>query len=161
MLLEFRPRRVALDPVTQTPIVLLVDKDGSKMIPIWVGQAEANAIFVAMESIEAPRPMTHDLMRDLVRKLGASVLRIEITDIRESTYYATTYLKCKRDVIAVDSRPSDAIALALRCSAPIYVSDEVLSKTTVVDLTFKMKENDKLLEILESLDPEDFGKYKM
>ena len=160
-MIEFAPRKVALDPVQQTPIVLLVDMEYKMMIPIWIGHAEANAIVLAMEKIQPPRPMTHDLMRNLLGELGAEVLRIEITDIKDTTYYATLYLKYKRTVIAVDSRPSDAIALALRCSSPIYVSDAVLSKTTVVDLTQEIKESDKLIEILESLEPEDFGKYRM
>ena len=159
--IEFKPRKVALDPVTQSPIVLLVDLEDKRMIPIWLGHAEANAIFVAMENIQAPRPMTHDLLKNALGELGAKLLRIEINDLRDSTYYATLYLKCRKTVIGIDSRPSDAIALALRCSAPIYVSDEVLSKTTVVDLTQDISESDKLLEVLKSLEPEDFGKYKM
>ena len=161
MLIEFRPRKVALDPVTQSPIVLLVDVQDKKMIPIWLGHAEANAIFVAMEHIQAPRPMTHDLMKNTLGELGAKLLRIEINDLKDSTYYATMYLKCRKTVIGIDSRPSDAIALALRCAAPIYVTEEVLSKTTVVDLTQEIKEGDRLLEILKSLEPDDFGKYKM
>ena len=160
-MIEFKPRKVALDPVTHSPIILLVDADFRRMIPIWIGQSEANAIFVAMEQIQPPRPMTHDLMKNLLSELGASVLRIEITDIRDSTYFATTYLKRRKTVLAIDSRPSDAIALALRCSAPIYVSEEVLSKTTVVDLTLEVEEGDKLLDVLQSLEPDDFGKYKM
>ncbi len=160
-MIEFRPRRIALDPVTHTPIVLLVDMQDKKMIPIWLGHAEANAILVAMEHIEAPRPMTHDLMKNVLSELGVELLRIEINDLRDSTYYATMYLKYKTTVTGIDSRPSDAIALALRCAAPIYVTDEVLAKTTVVDLTQEVKESDRLLEILKSLEPEDFGKYKM
>jgi len=161
MVIEFRPRKVALDPVTQSPIVLLVDLQDRKMIPIWLGHAEANAIFVAMEHIQAPRPMTHDLMKNALGELGATLLRIEINDLKDSTYYATMYLKCRKTVIGIDSRPSDAIALALRFAAPIYVTEEVLSKTTVVDLTQEIKEGDRLLEILKSLEPDDFGKYKM
>lgn len=160
-MIEFRPRRITLDPVTQSPIVLLVDIENRRMIPIWIGQPEANAILLAMEQIPAPRPMTHDLLKNLLMEFGVKVLRVEITDLRDSTYYATLYLKCKKVVTGIDSRPSDAIAIALRCSAPIYVSDRVLEKTTVVDLTQDIKESDKLLEILESLEPEDFGKYKM
>lgn len=160
-MIEFKPRKVALDPVTQNPIVLLVDLEYKRMIPIWIGQAEANAIFIAMEHIQAPRPMTHDLMKNVLEELGAQVLRVEITDLRDSTYYAILYLKYKSGVLGIDSRPSDAIALALRCSAPIYVSEKVLEKTPVVDLTQEVKESDRMREILESLKPEDFGKYKM
>ena len=155
---------VTLDPMTKSPIVILRDKENQLALPIWVGALEANAIVVVLEQMELARPMTHDLMRSLMDNTGARLFQIEIADIRDNTYYAFLHLEHGNERFALDSRPSDAIAMALRCRAPIMVSTEVLEHALPIENAEVVPENkdskDKL-DLLDKMDPEQFSKYKM
>ncbi|HEX5069843.1 MAG TPA: bifunctional nuclease family protein [Vicinamibacterales bacterium] len=149
-----------LDPVTNVPIVILRDEDGQRVLPIWVGPAEANAIALQIENLSPPRPMTHDLLRDVVGALGVTVSRVIISDLKGSTYYAYLELRQGEDVILVDARPSDALALAARTRAPIFVQSAVLDQEKSLDVATDQADQDRLQRWLESLDPDDMG-YKM
>jgi hypothetical protein len=142
------------------PIVILRDKEGSRTLPIWVGMFEANAIALQIENISTPRPMTHDLLRNVIHDLKASVQKIVVCDLQDSTFYALIYLMLNGEVVAIDARPSDAIALALRTRAPIYVEEAVIDNAKTVDVTADKADADRLHKWLESLDPDDLG-YKM
>jgi hypothetical protein len=150
-----------VDPVTNMPIVILRDKAGDRVLPIWVGIFEANAIALQIENIVTPRPMTHDLLRDVIRDLNGRVEKIVVSDLKETTFYALIYLKVGSESIAVDARPSDALALALRTQAPIFVEEHVIDSAKTVDLSQEPASADRLQKWLESLDPEELGKYKM
>ena len=152
-----------LDPVSNSPIVVLKDDDEKFFLPIWVGIFEANAIALQLENITTPRPMTHDLLRNMIAELNARVLRIVINDLRDSTFFAQIRLAVGTGMdrtLEVDARPSDAIALALRTEAPIYVAQSVLEQAQ----TISPEEGDaeeKAKKWFDSLSPEDLGKYKM
>ena len=165
MLLRMKVYGLTIDPMTNSPIVILKDLEGDKTLPIWIGLLEATAIASEMENVKFSRPMTHDLMKNLLDQLGTRVARIEICDLRDNTFYALVYLVTQEKEITMDARPSDAIALALRMEAPIFVDEEVIQKSKAVDLGAKEEihsdEGKKWTEILEGLDPDDFGKYKM
>lgn len=161
MEIEMTIKGLMIDPVTNMPIVILKDKEGSRVLPIWVGIFEANAIALQIENITTPRPMTHDLMKNLLGDLNASVEKIVVNDLRENTFYAMIYLNRAGEMVAVDSRPSDAIALALRAKAPIYVEESVVESAKGIDLTRETTDSEKLQKWLESLNPDDLGKYKM
>ncbi|HKB14262.1 MAG TPA: bifunctional nuclease family protein [Vicinamibacterales bacterium] len=152
-----------VDPITNTPIVILRDKDGQKVLPIWVGIFEANAIALQIENIATPRPMTHDLLRNVIHDLKAEVKKIVVCDLQENTFYALIYLALdgRSETVAIDARPSDAIALALRTRAPIFVEETVIDHAKTVDFTTEKADADRLHKWLESLDPDDLGKYKM
>ena len=150
-----------LDPSSNLPIVILRNEGDDVFLPIWIGVFEANAIAMRMEGVEPPRPMTHDLMCSLVEDLGATVERILISDLRENTFYAQIHLKEDSRELKVDSRPSDALALALRVDAPIFVLPAVLEQAEAVDLAGKLGDEERLKKWLEEADPEDLGKYKM
>jgi hypothetical protein len=150
-----------VDPVTNMPIVILRDKEGDRVLPIWVGIFEANAIALQIENIATPRPMTHDLLRNVIRDLTGIVQRIVISDLKETTFYALIYLQVGEEVVAIDARPSDAIALALRTQAPIFVEEHVIESAKTVDFKPESSDSDRLHRWLESLDPEELGKYKM
>jgi bifunctional DNase/RNase len=150
-----------VDPVTNMPIVILRDKDGERVLPIWVGVFEANAIALQIENIATPRPMTHDLLRNVIRDLNGSVQKIVVSDLKDTTFYALIYLEIGGEVVAIDARPSDAIALALRSQAPIFVEEHVIDNAKSVDFKPESADSDRLQRWLESLDPEELGKYKM
>jgi hypothetical protein len=150
-----------IDPVTQMPIVLLRDPKSDAVLPIWVGLSEANAIALQIESISTPRPMTHDLLKNVLVQLDATVERIVITELKDNTFYALIHLTREGRSLTVDSRPSDAIALALRANAPIFVEEEVISKAKSVDMTKEAGDSDRLRQWLEKLDPDELGKYEM
>jgi bifunctional DNase/RNase len=150
-----------VDPVTNMPIVILRDKNGERVLPIWVGVFEANAIALQIENITTPRPMTHDLLRNVIRDLNGSVEKIVVSDLRETTFYALIYLRVGVELVAVDARPSDALALALRTQAPIFVEEHVIDTAKTADLSPEPANADRLQKWLESLDPEELGKYKM
>ena len=153
---------VAVDPVTKSPIVLLREPESGNVVPIWVGLLEANAIVLALEGTEMPRPMTHDLMKSILLATGTRLLSIEIAEIRESTYFALLHIEGNGESVHVDARPSDAIALALRCGARILISEAVLAQSAVSATTASEGgERDKWTELLEKMDPEQFSKYKM
>jgi bifunctional DNase/RNase len=163
MQIEMTIKGLMVDPITNTPIVILRDKDGQKVLPIWVGIFEANAIALQIENISTPRPMTHDLLRNVIHDLKAEVKKIVVCDLQENTFYALIYLALNGngDTVAIDARPSDAIALALRTRAPIFVEDAVIDHAKTVDFTTEKADADRLHKWLESLDPDDLGKYKM
>ena len=161
MQIEMSIKGLMVDPITNTPIVILRDKEGQKVLPIWVGIFEANAIALQIENIATPRPMTHDLLRNVIHDLKAEVLKIVVCDLQENTFYALIYLEMNGGTVAIDARPSDAIALALRTRAPIFVEDTVIDNAKTVDFTTEKADSDRLHKWLESLDPDDLGKYKM
>lgn len=161
MTIEMRIKGLMIDPISQMPIIILKDPNGDAVLPIWVGLFEANAIALQMEKISTPRPMTHDLMKNILTQLDARIEKIVITDLKENTFYATLHLDCKGTPVTVDSRPSDAIALALRAEAPIFVEEDVISRAKSVDMARDASESDRLKQWLEKLDPEDLGKYEM
>jgi bifunctional DNase/RNase len=161
MQIEMTIKGLMVDPITNMPIVILRDKEGQKVLPIWVGIFEANAIALQIENIATPRPMTHDLLRNIIRDLKATVQRIVVCDLQENTFYALIYLSLNGDTVAIDARPSDAIALALRTRAPIFVEETVIDNAKTFDPAPEKADTDRLHKWLESLDPEDLGKYKM
>ncbi len=162
MQIEMTIKGLMVDPITNMPIVILRDKDGQRVLPIWVGIFEANAIALQIENISTPRPMTHDLLRNVIQDLQATVQKVVVSDLQENTFFAVIYLARNGDTLAIDARPSDAIALALRTRAPIFVEDTVIDNAKTVDLSAEPNADaDRLHKWLESLDPEDLGKYKM
>jgi len=160
MLIEMSIKGLMVDPVTNMPIVLLRDADNQRVLPIWVGPVEANAIALQMENVSPPRPMTHDLMRELLRELGATLRRVVISDLRESTFFAYLELDRSGQTLFVDARPSDALALSLRLRAPVFVTPHVLDSAKSVDVNTEQADQERLQKWLESLDPDDLG-YKM
>jgi uncharacterized protein len=163
---EMKVSGLTLDPVMNTPIVILKDFEEKRAIPIWIGLFEASAIVTELEKIKFPRPMTHDLLSNIIKMFKAKVTRVEIHDLRDNTFFANIHLLYGGETIVVDSRPSDAIALALRAGASIFVEQRVIEKSRKVDFGVKLSdisqtEKEKLAEFLENLSPEDFGKYKM
>jgi bifunctional DNase/RNase len=156
---------LTIDPFTNMPIIILKDFEEKTALPIWIGLIEASAIATEIEKIQLARPMTHDLMKNILKELEVQVLRVEVNDLADNTFYAKIHLKKGEKEIIMDSRPSDAVALALRTSAPIYVYRQVLEKSRRIDLSKNIDEEStkqqKWTEVLENLSPEDFGKYKM
>ncbi|OIP36551.1 MAG: hypothetical protein AUK27_01080 [Deltaproteobacteria bacterium CG2_30_66_27] len=153
---------VTVDPVTKSPIVVLRDPETGNVVPIWIGLLEANAIALALEGMEPPRPMTHDLMKSILHATGTRLRSVEIAEIRESTYYALLHLDGPGGSVRLDARPSDAIALALRCGVRILVSETVLAQSSIpAPAASESGASDKWDELLEKMDPEQFSKYKM
>tara|TARA_B100000315_G_C14436811_1_gene522809 strand:- start:474 stop:950 length:477 start_codon:yes stop_codon:yes gene_type:complete len=151
---------LTLDPLTNMPIVILKDLEGERALPIWVGIFEANAIALEMEKVPTPRPMTHDLIKNILDGMKANVNRIVVNELKDNTFYATISLNFNNIEVDIDSRPSDAIALALRVEAPIYVAQKVLEEAKSIDLTANKEskeETENWKEWLENLRPEDFG----
>ena len=161
MQIEMSIKGLMVDPITNMPIVILRDKDGQRVLPIWVGIFEANAIALQIENISTPRPMTHDLLRNVIHDLKASVQKIVVCDLQENTFYALIYLSLNGDTVAIDARPSDAIALALRTHAPIFVETEVLEKSKSLRSESGEPDPERLKKWLEEVNPEELGKYKM
>ena len=161
MQIEMSIKGLMIDPITNMPIIVLRDQEGQRLLPIWVGVFEANAIALQIENVHTPRPMTHDLLRNVIHDLKASVQKVVVCDLQENTFYALIYLSLNGDTLAVDARPSDAIALALRTRAPIFVEDTVIDNAKTMDPSAEKTDADRLHKWLESLDPDDLGKYKM
>ena len=161
MFVEMTVKGLTLDPLTNMPIVILKDMEDKRVFPIWIGLFEANAIALELEKITTPCPMTHDLIRDIITGINATVTKVVVNDLKNNTFYAVIHLSLDGNNIVIDSRPSDAIALALRIGAPIYVSTEVVNKARSIDMTKESEDTDQLKEWLENLRPEDFGKYQM
>ena len=161
MEIEMTIKGLMIDPITNMPIVILKDKEGSRILPIWVGIFEANAIALQIENITTPRPMTHDLLKNVLGDLETSVEKVVVNELKDNTFYAMIYLNRSGEMIAVDSRPSDAIALALRTKSPIFVEDSVVENAKGMDLTKEATDSERLQKWLEGLNPEDLGKYKM
>ncbi len=160
MQIEMSIKGLMVDPITNMPIIILRDKDGERVLPIWVGIFEANAIALQIENIATPRPMTHDLLRNVIQDLNATVQKIVVCDLQENTFYAMIYLALNGDTLAIDARPSDAIALALRTRAPIFVEDTVIDNAKPFEFSTEQPDAERLHKWLESLDPDDMG-YKM
>ena len=159
---EVQIRGLMLDPVTNMPIVVLKDIDSDTVLPIWVGVFEANAIALELEKTPTPRPMTHDLLRNLARGLNAKVTKVVVSDLREDTFFATIWMQQENEQVTLDARPSDAIALALRWDCPIFVSRKVLSQSRqTANETGANVNADELRRWLENLNDEDTGRYKM
>ena len=150
-----------MDPITNMPIVILHDPDGRRVLPIWVGIFEANAIALQIENVATPRPMTHDLLRNVIGDLDGQVDRVVVSDLKDNTFFAVIHLTVRGERVAVDARPSDAIALALRTRSPILVEEAVIDNAKTVDFTAERADSDRLQKWLESLDPDELGKYKM
>lgn len=150
-----------MDPVTNMPIVILKDSGGDAVLPIWVGIYEANAIALEIEKVSTPRPMTHDLIKNVLTGLDAQVKKVVVTELRDDTFFAVIWLEREGRIISVDSRPSDALAVALRLDCPIFVDDEVLKTSKVANLISERGSNDELRKWLEGLNDEDLGRYKM
>ena len=161
MLVRMTVRGIALDPITNMPIIILKDVEEKRALPIWVGIFEANAIALELEKIATPRPMTHDLIKNILDGLGATVQQIVVNDLKDNTFFAVIEVNYNGNMVSVDARPSDAIALALRVNAPIFVTEKVVSKAKSMDIAEEKEETDRWKEWLENLKPEDFGKYKM
>lgn len=160
MLIEMAIKGLMMDPITNLPIVILKDPDGQRVLPIWVGAVEANAVALQIENVAPPRPLTHDLVRSILQELGATLTRVVIHDLRESTFFAYLELRHNGSTTLVDVRPSDALALALRAKAPVFVHPRVLDRASSTDVSAEEADHDRLQRWLESLDPEDLG-YKM
>jgi hypothetical protein len=161
MEIEMTIKGLMIDPITNMPIVILKDKVGERVLPIWVGVFEANAIALQIENISTPRPMTHDLIKNILTEIEADVQRIVVSDLRDNTFYAMIYLDRDGETIAIDARPSDAIALALRTRSPIFVEDSVVESAKGMDLSKEPTDSERLQKWLEGLNPDDLGKYKM
>ncbi|GIW42914.1 MAG: hypothetical protein KatS3mg077_0196 [Candidatus Binatia bacterium] len=159
---------LTLDPVTKSPIVILKDRDNKLNLPIWIGLLEATAMATELEGIKMARPMTHDLLHNILNELGVEVEAVEINDLRDNTYFASIHLRVGDETVQIDSRPSDAISLALRTKSPIYVQKHVLERSSVLQeaqdqnatTDISNVSRDQWADILEKLTPEDF-KYKM
>jgi len=161
MLIEMSIKGLMVDPITNMPIVILKDKLGERVLSIWVGIFEANAIALQIENVSTPRPMTHDLLRNIIADLDGSVDRVVVSDLKDNTFFAIIHLTVHGERVAVDARPSDAIALALRTRSPILVEETVIDNAKTVDFASEPADNARLQKWLESLDPEELGKYKM
>ena len=161
MPVEMKIKGLMIDPVSQMPIIILKNATGDAVLPIWVGIFEANAIAMQLENVASPRPMTHDLLKNVIEGLSARIARIVITDLRDNTFYASIFLERNGDRLCVDSRPSDAMALALRAEAPIFVEQAVLDKSASPDAGGDSEETERLRRWLETVEPEELGKYEM
>jgi len=161
MEVEMKIRGLMMDPVTNMPIVILKDVNGGMVLPIWVGVYEANAIALEIEKVSTPRPMTHDLIRTLLHGLETNVRKVVVSELKDDTFYAVIWLDRDGDLISVDSRPSDALALALRLDCPIFVEDAVLKSSKVANTVSDRVNNEELRRWLEGLNDEDLGRYKM
>lgn len=164
----YRPMSISgltVDPLTNSPIVILKEIDGDQTLPIWIGLLEATAIASELEGVKFSRPMTHDLLKNIMELIDLKVSKIEVCDLKNNTYYALIHFQLGERELSIDARPSDALALSLRVNAPIFVSEEVINQSSRIDLKAepedKSEQGKKWQEILERLSPEDFGKYKM
>jgi hypothetical protein len=161
MEVEMKIRGLMMDPVTNMPIVVLKDLNGNTILPIWVGIYEANAIALEIEKVSTPRPMTHDLIKTLLLGLGTGIRKVVVSELKDDTFYAVIWLDKDGDLISVDSRPSDALALALRLDCPIFVDESVLKSSKRPNAAADKVSDEEQRRWLESLDDEDLGRYKM
>ncbi|MDQ2711608.1 MAG: bifunctional nuclease family protein [Acidobacteriota bacterium] len=161
MEVEMKIRGLMMDPMTNMPIVVLKDTTGDSVLPIWVGIYEANAIALEIEKVTTPRPMTHDLIKVLLMGLETSVKKVVVSELKDDTFYALIWLEKEGKLMSVDSRPSDALALALRHDCPIFVDDSVLQSSKNSSTVSEKVNNEELRKWLENLNDEDMGRYKM
>ncbi len=158
---EYKIKGLVMDPINNSPIIILQDVASETLLPIWVGIFEANAIALQIEKIDPPRPMTHDLIKSILMHLNVEVEKIVVTELKDSTFYAIIYLSADGKPMTIDARPSDAIAVALRTDSPIFVSEEVINKSRTFSGNKEKLDAEELRKWLENLDAEDLGKYKM
>jgi bifunctional DNase/RNase len=161
MEVEMKIRGLMMDPMTNMPIVVLRDSSGDAVLPIWVGIYEANAIALEFEKVTTPRPMTHDLIKNVLMGLEARVKKVVVTELRDDTFYAVIWLEREGRIISIDSRPSDALAVAMRLDCPIYVDEEVLKSSKLAAAVNDRVSSEELRKWLENLNDEDLGRYKM
>ena len=161
MEVEMKIRGLMMDPVTNMPIVILKDVAGDSVLPIWVGIYEANAIALEIEKVTTPRPMTHDLLKNVLTGLDTLVHKVVVTELREDTFFAVIWLERDGRIISIDSRPSDALALALRVDCPIFVEDDVLKSSKLASSVSDRVSSEELRKWLENLNDEDLGRHKM
>ena len=161
MEVEMKIRGLMMDPVTNMPIVILKESTGETVLPIWVGIYEANAIALEIEKVTTPRPMTHDLLKNLLTGLEARVHKVVVNELRDDTFFAIIWVERDGQVVSIDSRPSDALALALRVDCPIFVEDEVLKTSRQAASVSDRVSSEELRKWLENLGDEDLGRYKM
>ncbi len=161
MEVEMKIRGLMMDPVTNMPVVILKDVGGDQVLPIWVGIYEANAIALEIEKVSTPRPMTHDLLKNLLIGLEAEVRKVVVNDLRDDTFFAVIWLEREGQTISIDSRPSDALALALRVDCPIFVEDQVLKTSRLASALSDKVSSEEMRKWLENLGEEDMGRYKM
>ncbi len=158
MFLQMKVSGIALDPFTNSPIVILKDETNERTLPIWIGFMEASSIAMELEKTPRSRPITHDLVKNLIEKLGFHVSKIEVTDLLNDTFYACMHLKKDSEEYILDARPSDAIAIAIRTDSPIFVNEEVINKSKSIEID---EDKEKVEELLEKMPESNFGKYKM
>ena len=161
MEVEMKIRGLMMDPVTNMPIVVLKDPSGDAVLPIWVGIYEANAIALEIEKVATPRPMTHDLIKNVLMGLDTKVHKVVVTELRDDTFFAVIWIEREGRFISIDSRPSDALAVAMRLDCPIFVEDEVLKSSKLAATVSDRVSNEELRKLLENMNDEDFGRYKM
>jgi len=161
MEIEMKIRGLMMDPVTNMPIVILKDVNGNALLPIWVGVYEANAIALEIEKVSTPRPMTHDLIKSLLMGLSTGIRKVVVNELKDDTFYALIWLERNGELISIDSRPSDALALALRLDCPIFVEDAVLKSSKLSGAVSERVNSEELRKWLENLNDEDLGRYKM
>ena len=154
-------KALIVDPIANMPVVILRDSEEKNFLPIWVGVFEANAIALQMEGVTTPRPMTHDLLKNLITQIEGDVVRVVINNLHENTFYAQIHLRLADRDLTIDSRPSDAIALALRTDAPVFVEEDVLTKSRAHDDSTEAQNSERLRKWLEQADPDSLGQYKM
>ena len=161
MEIEMTIKGLMIDPITNMPIIVLRDEEGQRVLPIWVGVFEANAIALQIENVQTPRPMTHDLLKNVIDDLRGHVERIVVCELKENTFYATIYIRVDGRIQSVDARPSDAIALALRTRSKIFVEHTVIENARSVEMSRESMDVGRLQKWLESLSEDELGKYKM
>ena len=161
MQIEMTIKSLMIDPVTNMPIIVLREETGDRVLPIWVGVYEANAIALQIENVSTPRPMTHDLLRNVIHDLDGLVQKVVVTELRDNTFFAVLHLSVRGEPVLIDARPSDAIALALRAKAPIFVEEDVIDNAKALEGTPERGDTERLQKWLESLDSDELGKYKM
>jgi len=161
MELEVKIRGLMMDPVTNMPVVVLKEAQGTGILPIWVGVYEANAIALEIEKVQTPRPMTHDLLKNVLNGLNVHVQKVVVSDLKDDTFYALIWMERDGQTLSMDSRPSDALALALRLDCPIFVEDQVLKSSKMATNVSDKSSSDELRKWLENLNDEDLGRYKM
>jgi bifunctional DNase/RNase len=159
--IEMAIKGLMVDPITNMPIIVLREVDGQRVLPIWVGVFEANAIALQVENVQTPRPMTHDLLRTVIDELGGQVERIVVCELKENTFYALLHVRSRSGQHTIDARPSDAIALALRTGSRIFVEESVIHSARTVDMSHESVDVGRLQKWLENLSDDDLGKYKM
>lgn len=160
-MIQMMVKGLTMDPITNVPIVILKDVEGKKVLPIWIGVFEANAIALELEKVYPPRPMTHDLIKNILDGINTKIVKVVVNDLKDNTFYAEIHINVQGTDTAIDCRPSDGIAVALRAKVPIFVANGVIEKASNVEVSSDFDESEKWRNWLKNLKPEDFGKYKM